>query len=105
MNAALMAVPAATPSGLPIALTIAFAVTALVAIGMIAIDLRRSSRLTPITGGLTAIGAVVVLAGSLIVGGTFTGAPAAVADDTITRAVGAVELNLPGLQLPTLELP
>ena len=111
MIAELTAAPAAaTQSGLPIALTIAFAVTALVAICMVFVDLRRSAKLTPITGGLTAIGAVIVLAGTVLVGGSLSAAPAAVADDTITRSTsGTVEKlaveKLVGLQLPTLELP
>lgn len=110
MSAVLDAVPAASvPSGLPTALTIAFAVTALVAIGFVFFDLRRSGRLNNVTGALTALTGVGVLAAALMVGSVFSQTPPAVAE-TDTPAVTAVtvdqaESDFSDLQLPSLPLP
>ena len=107
MSAVLDAVPAASvPSGLPIALTIAFAVTALVAIGFVFFDLRRSGRLNNVTGALTALTGVGVLAAALMVGSVFSQTPPAVAEtDTPAVTVDQAESDFSDLQLPSLPLP
>ncbi|MEP6478766.1 MAG: hypothetical protein ABJB03_05205 [Rhodoglobus sp.] len=108
MNAVLhVAAPAASGNtGLPLAVTIALAVTVLVAIGMAIVGLRRSSRLTLVTGAAAAVSAVAVLAGAFLVGGSLTQPPAANATVIGTRqaAVAPTDTKLDGLQLPTLAL-
>jgi ribose/xylose/arabinose/galactoside ABC-type transport system permease subunit len=99
MNAVTTAVPTAvTASGLPLALTIAFAVTALVAIGMVVAQLRRTSRLTPIVGGLGAASAAGILAVAIFVGVSVSGGtvPPASVDSTSST-------NPSDVQLPTLD--
>lgn len=108
MSAVLDAVPAAPmPSGLPVALTIAIAVTALVAIGFLVVDLRRSGRLNRITGSLTALGGLGVLAGALMVGSAFSFANPALSEqgDTPAAIVDHADDELTDLELPTLPLP
>ena len=62
---AVLVAPATThQSGLPLAVAIALSVTALVALGMVISQLRRTSRLSPAIGGLgaaSAAGAVALL--------------------------------------------
>ena len=57
--------PAAAQSGLPIAVSIALGVTAVVALGMALIELRRSPRRTAIAGGIGAASAAAVIALSI----------------------------------------
>jgi hypothetical protein len=103
MNAALEAVPAAAmPSGLPLAVTIAVAATAIVAIGMIMFDLRRSARLNRVSGAIAALSAVGVIAAALIAGSLFTQQPSATAEVTPDTTVLYNPDDLTGLQLPTL---
>jgi hypothetical protein len=106
MNAVLVATPMApTPNGLLLAVTIAVTVTAVVAIGMLVVALRRRMRLTPLAGGLSGAAAAAVLVGALLVGGSLTQSPAAVAGgDTVSKGVAQqpIEAKLTGLQLPTL---
>jgi ribose/xylose/arabinose/galactoside ABC-type transport system permease subunit len=110
LSAALMSAPAAQqPSGLAFAVTIACAVTALVAVGMVVAQLRRTSRLTPVIGGLGAASAAGILALSMLVGSAIvnTGVPSAVADVPAAPVVEPVETgpsDLSGLQLETLPL-
>jgi hypothetical protein len=96
---------ASATNGLPLAVTIAAAVTALVAIGMLVVMLRRRMRLTPLSGGLSGAAAAAVLVGALLVGGSLTQPSTAVAGgDTLYKGVAQqpVEAKLTGLQLPTL---
>jgi hypothetical protein len=106
MNAVLTAVPlASATNGLPIAVTIAVAATALAAIGMLVVVLRRSMRLTVLSAGLSAATAAAVLVGALLVGGSLTQSPAAAAGEepaTKGAAQQPIEAKLTGLQLPTL---
>jgi ribose/xylose/arabinose/galactoside ABC-type transport system permease subunit len=110
LSAALMSAPAAQqPSGLAFAVTIACAVTALVAVGMVVAQLRRTSRLTPVIGGLGAASAAGILALSMLVGSAIvnTDVPSAVADVPTAPVVEPVETgpsDLSGLQLETLPL-
>jgi predicted HAD superfamily phosphohydrolase len=102
-----VAAPTASPqTGLPLAVTIALAVTVLAAIAMAVVSLRRTSRLTLLTGAAAAVSAVAVLAGAFVVGGSLTQSPAASASVIGTRqvAVAPTDAKLDGLQLPTLAL-
>ncbi len=108
-----MSAPAAQqPSGLAFAVTIAFAVTALVAVGLVIAQLRRTSRLTPVTGGIGAASAAGILALSILVGSAIinTDPPKAVAAPAVEPASPVVEpvetgpSDLSGLQLETLPL-
>jgi predicted HAD superfamily phosphohydrolase len=102
-----VAAPTASPNtGLALAVTIALAVTVLAAIAMVVASLRRSSRLTLVTGAAAAVSAVAVLAGAFLVGGSLTQPPAASAAVIGTRqiAVAPTDTKLDGLQLPTLTL-
>jgi predicted HAD superfamily phosphohydrolase len=102
-----LAAPAASPeTGLVVAGTIALAVTVLAAIAMVVVSLRRSSRLTLVTGAAAAVSAVAVLAGAFFVGGSLTQSPATNATVLGTRqaAVAPTDTKLDGLQLPTLAL-
>jgi hypothetical protein len=95
-------------NGVPLAVTIAVAVTALVAVGMMIVGLRRTHRLTGLTAGIGAASVLAILVGALFVGGSLTRPSAANADeDHGTRSVGSapIEAKLTGLQLPTLALP
>ena len=113
LSAALMSAPAAQqPSGLAFAVTIACAVTALVAVGMVVAQLRRTSRLTPVIGGLGAASAAGILALSMLVGSAIVNAdpPTAAAVPVVEPATPVVEpvetgpSDLSGLQLETLPL-
>lgn len=100
-------VPATTVShGLPVAVTIAVAVTALVAIGMAILALHRNARLTGLRVAIGAASALAILVGALLVGGSLTRPPAAAAsdEDRGVRPVPTVpaETELSGFQLPTL---
>lgn len=103
MHAVLVAAPAAAASGgYPVAVTIAVAVTALVAIGMVVVMLRRTMRPTRLTVGISVVSVLAVLVGALLVGGSLTQPPtAAAAPQPATKGVGTVE-KLEGLQLPTI---
>ncbi len=92
-------------SGLPLAVTIAVAVTAVVALGMGVWSLRRGARSNRLTAGLGSATALVILVGALAIGGSLTRPPAASADeDQAPRGVGHApfELRLSGFQLPTM---
>jgi ABC-type nickel/cobalt efflux system permease component RcnA len=106
MIAVFSVAPAATAlDGLPIALTIAFAATALVAIGMAVVVLRRKTRLTGLTAGLSVASAATIIVGALLVGGSLTQPPAAAANENPASRGAAqqpIEAKLTGLQLPTL---
>jgi hypothetical protein len=81
MNAVHLAAPAALmTSGFPLALLLAGTVTALVAVTMVVVTLRRRSRLNALTGWFSAAGAVAIVASALLVGGALAPPPAAVAD-------------------------
>ena len=109
MRAVLLAAPAAaTSGGYPVAVTIAVAATALVAIGMVVVMLRRTMRPTGLTVGISVASVLAVLVGALLVGGSITQPPTAAATpgDTAPKGVSVFEKpvveNLDGLQLPTL---
>lgn len=109
MNAALQTAQAVSMTGgLPVALTIAATATALVAVAIVAVNLRRASRLTAITGGISAASAATVLVIAMAVGGALTQSPAALASTTLQAERNAsgpyLEQQLEGVQLPTLEL-
>jgi len=103
MQAVLLAAPAAaTSGGYPVAVTIAVAVTALVAIGMVVVMLRRTMRPTRLTVGISVVSVLAVLVGALLVGGSLTRPPtAAAAPEPAPKGVSVV-VKLDGLQLPTL---
>jgi hypothetical protein len=81
MNAVRLAAPAASiASGFPLALLLAASVTALVALTLIVVTLRRRSRLNALTGWFSAAGAVAIVASALLIGGALAPSPIAVAD-------------------------
>lgn len=93
--------------GVPLAVTIALAVTALVAVGIVIVGLRRTHRLTGLAAAIGAASVLAILVGAFFVGGSLTRPSAAHADeDHGTRSVGTApaEAKLTGLQLPTLSL-
>jgi hypothetical protein len=103
------AVPAAVPvSGLPLALTIACAVTALAAICTVVVKLRRTSRLTILTAGLGVASAAGILAIAAFIGVSLTGAPSpaptvsSITHSTLSSTVDHSSSD--GVQLPTLAL-
>jgi hypothetical protein len=103
------AVPAAVPvSGLPLALTIACAVTALAAICTVVVQLRRTSRLTIFTGGLGVASAAGILAIAAVVAVSLSGATppvptvSSLVHSTVSNAVDHSSSD--GVQLPTLAL-
>jgi hypothetical protein len=106
MIAVLTAAPTASAvNGLPLAVTIAVTVTALVAVGMLVVVLRRTMRLTGLTVGISIASAAAIVVGALLVGGSLTQPPAAVADGIVLQKVAVqqpIEAKLTGLQLPTL---
>ena len=78
MHAVLAVAPATvTGAGIPLAATIAVAVTALVAIGMLIVGLRRTMRPTGRTVWFSVGVVVLVTVGSLLVGGSLAQPPAA----------------------------
>jgi hypothetical protein len=93
---------AAHQSGVPLAVTIALTVTALVALGMAIEQLRRTSRSLIALGGLGATSAVVVVALAIAIGSTLV--------DTSPQPAAAVEplvvteYALENYQLETLDL-
>ena len=103
MHAVLAVAPAtAASSGYPVAVTIAVAATALVAIGMVVVMLRRTMRPTRLTVGISMVSALAVLVGALLVGGSLTQPPTAAAEqDRAPKGVAVVD-KLEGLQLPTI---
>lgn len=112
MNAAILAAPAAlTNSGFPLALLLAASVTALVAVAMVVVALRRRSRLNALTGWFSAAGAVAIITSALLVGGALAPPPTAVADSVPSAPVVHTQrgtsghpsdLQLDGPQLATL---
>lgn len=102
----LTAIPqAGADNGLPIAIAVALAATALAAIGMTVVAKLRHARLTRTVIGIGAGSALALLVGALIVGGALTRPPAAVADDEPAGKApgqGPVETKIEGFQLPTL---
>ncbi len=86
------------------AVALAIAVTAVVALVMLGVVLRRSVRPTGLTIGVSAVGMIAVLIGALLVGGSLTQLPTAAAADGAARGAGSpsIELKLTGPQLPTL---
>ncbi|MBC7590476.1 MAG: hypothetical protein H7226_05450 [Salinibacterium sp.] len=92
-------------TGLPVAVTIAVAVTALAGLGMVVWSLHSSAKLTRLRAVVSASTALVILVGAVAFGGLLTRPPAANADeDHPSRAAAQArfELKLSGLQLPTL---
>lgn len=115
------AAPAAVAtSGILLAATIAFAATALVALGSVVWSLQRSARLNWLTAGIGATTALVILVGAAVIGGSLTRPPIAFADEdraprTVSRGPSELKLSdtklgystvrdaqLDGLQLPTI---
>lgn len=93
-----------TSSGFPVAVTIAVAVTALVAIGMVVVMLYRTMRPTRLTVGISLVSAVAVLIGALLVGGSLTQPPTAAAGQDRAPKGYAVPADprFGDVQLPTL---
>jgi hypothetical protein len=106
----LTAIPqAGADNGLPIALAVALAATALAAIGMTVVAKfmsawKNDARLARTVVGIGAGSALALLVGALIVGGALTRPPAAVADEPAGKVPGhgPVETKVEGFQLPTL---
>ena len=102
LSAAQFVAPATAHSGLPLAVSIALGVTAVVALGMVVIELRRTSRLTPIAGGIGAASAAAIVA--------LTAVAAVVFVDTTPEPASAVvsievtDYALKNFQLETLPL-
>ncbi len=102
MHAVLAAAPAAAAvSGLPLAVMIAVAVTALAAIGMVVVTLRRTMRPTGLTVGISVVSALAVLVGALLVGGSLTQPPTAATPGKALKGFALVQKNV-DVQLPTL---
>ena len=92
---------APTGSGLLLAVTVAAAVTALAALGMVVLKLRRTMRLTGVTTVVSVASALAILIGAVLVGGSLTQPPTSIAERTGSKVAAQME-KLPGLQLPTL---
>ena len=90
-------------NAVPFAVTMIVALVALASIAAVVLLLRRTTRLTGLTVGVSAGAAVAIVVGALFVGGSLTQPPAAVADAPPTRA--SVDLVDPAvrIELPTLE--
>jgi hypothetical protein len=109
MPATLPADPAVLPTiAMPLSVTILVAVLALVAVAVYVRRLRTSARLTVINGGLSAIGATLVLATALLISvslGNVSAATAATTAGPASIAPAAATLpitdDLDGFQLPT----
>ncbi len=95
---------AGADSGLLIAIAIALVATAAVAVGMAGVAGIRRSRLSRTAIGIGAGSGLALLVGALLVGGTLTRPPAAVADEISPgKGVGSVErVDFETFQLPTL---
>ena len=95
---------AGADSGLLIALAIALAATAAVAVGMAGVARMRRSRVFRTAIGIGAGSGLALLVGALLVGGTLTRPPAAVADEPSpdTGVDSVVRVDLETFQLPTL---
>ena len=93
---------------LPLSVTIIIAVLALAAVAVYVRRLRTSARLTVVNGGLSAIGATLVLAAAMFISISLGNVSAATADTasgpaSIAPAVATLPItdNLDGFQLPT----
>lgn len=93
---------------MPLSVTILVAVLALVAVAVHVRRLRTSARLTVVNGGLSAIGATLVLAAALLISVSLGNVPAATAATTsgpasIAPAAATLPItdDLDGFQLPT----
>ena len=93
---------------MPLSVTIIVAVLALVAVAVYVRSLRTSARLTVVNGGLSALGAALVLAAALFISvslGNVSAATAATTSSPTSIAPAAAVLpitdNLDGFQLPT----
>lgn len=98
---------AGADNGLPTAVAIALAVTALVAVGMTVAAKLKHVRVSRTVIRIGAGSILAVLVGALFVGGALTRPPAAAADNEATVKLtghGPVEVktDLEGFQLPTL---
>ena len=101
MMAVLTVAPAtAHQSGLPLAVAIALSVTAIAALGMVLSQLRRTSRLSPATGGLGAASAVGVVALALVIGYALSDTTPQPASATVPFAV--TDYAVEHFQLETL---
>ena len=90
-------------TAVPFAVTVIVAVVALASIAAVVLLLRRTTRLTGLTVGVSAGAAIAIVVGALFVGGSLTQPPAAVADAPPARA--SIDLVDPAvrIELPTLE--
>ena len=93
---------------MPLSVTIIVAVLALAAVAVYVRRLRTSARLTVVNGGLSAVGAALVLAAALFISvslGNVSAATAATISGTASIAPAATTLpitdDLDGFQLPT----
>jgi hypothetical protein len=94
---------AETTIGPLIAVTIALTVTALAAIGLAVVALRRRVRLSRLAVGIAGGTALAILVSALLVGGSLTRPSAAVADENGGRGQSEpVDAKFENLQLPTL---
>jgi hypothetical protein len=104
MMAVFTASPAAVfESGPTLAVSIALGVTAIVALVMVISQVRRTPRLTPLTGGLGAASAVALLTAAVVVGlavSTVQPEPAAA-----SVPLEVTQVALQDYQLETLPLP
>ena len=91
-------------NAVPLAVTIIVAVVAVAAIAVVVVVLRRTMRLTGVTVGVSAGVAIAIVVGALLVGGSLTQPPAAVAGDAIGRASADVVDPAVMIELPTLDL-
>lgn len=97
--------PTGADNGLPTAVAIALAVTALVAVGMVVAAKLTHARPSRTVAGIGVGSTLAVLVGVLLVGGALTRPPAAVAGDEVSGKLtghGPVEVKVEGFQLPTL---
>lgn len=104
MMAVFTASPAAVlESGPTLAVSIALGVTAIVALVMAITQVRRTPRLTPLTGGIGAASALVLIAAAVVVGFTVSAAQPEPAAASVPLQVTHVALE--NYQLETLALP
>ncbi len=102
LSAAQIIAPATAHSGLPLAVSIALGVTAVVALGMVVIELRRTSRLTPIAGGIGAASAAAIIALTAVAAVVFVDTTPVPASAVVSIEV--TDYALKNFQLETLPL-
>jgi hypothetical protein len=90
-------------NAVPLAVTAIVAIVALASIAAVVVLLRRTTRLTGLTVGVSAGAAITIVVGALLVGGSLTQPPAAVADTPPSRSSADLVDPAVRIELPTLD--